>query len=162
MQNSSACLALASAALQLHWPQTAEPRFTRVCPVLAGGDLNTIISETTERHLVAAKEGWTKQGHTLAELMDLMKTVDPLQLHRRNGGPESANAQRFARRSHSALVHRSPLGNVRQTGNFLVRLRPLLGAYCTFRTHCRGFVRFSMEPTYHKRQTPRNNPHDAQ
>jgi dienelactone hydrolase len=56
---------------------TAEPRFTKVCPVLAGGDLNTIITQTTERHLVAAKEGWTKQGHTLAELMDLMKTVDP-------------------------------------------------------------------------------------
>ncbi len=56
---------------------TAEPRLTKVCPVLAGGDLNRILSETTERHILAAKQSWTNQGHSLQELVELMKTVDP-------------------------------------------------------------------------------------
>jgi acetyl esterase/lipase len=56
---------------------TAEPRFTRVCPVLAGGDLNAILRDSTETHLVTAKEHWLADGRTLQELIDLMKTIDP-------------------------------------------------------------------------------------
>ncbi len=56
---------------------TAEPRLTKICPVLAGGDLNKILSETQERHILAAKKTWTDEGHSLAELTELMKTVDP-------------------------------------------------------------------------------------
>jgi dienelactone hydrolase len=56
---------------------TAEPRLTKICPVLAGGDLNRILSETQERHILAAKQTWTDGGHSLQELVDLMKTIDP-------------------------------------------------------------------------------------
>ena len=56
---------------------TAEPRLTKICPVLAGGDLNRILEQTQERHIRAAKESWISSGHSLQELAELMKTVDP-------------------------------------------------------------------------------------
>jgi cephalosporin-C deacetylase-like acetyl esterase len=56
---------------------TAEPRFTKVCPVLAGGDLNAILKNSKESHLVTAKETWLAQGHTLEELLDLINKIDP-------------------------------------------------------------------------------------
>jgi dienelactone hydrolase len=56
---------------------TAEPRFTKVCPVLAGGDLSEILRDSKEDHLQAAKQRWLAEGHTLDELVDLMKTIDP-------------------------------------------------------------------------------------
>jgi cephalosporin-C deacetylase-like acetyl esterase len=55
----------------------AEPRFTKVCPVLAGGDIGEILRDTTEPHLVTAKNQWLAQGHSLDELLATMKTVDP-------------------------------------------------------------------------------------
>ena len=55
----------------------AEPRFARCCPVLAGGDLGRVLADSQERHLVEAKRRWTADGHTLPELLDLMKTIDP-------------------------------------------------------------------------------------
>jgi cephalosporin-C deacetylase-like acetyl esterase len=56
---------------------TAEPRFTKICPVLAGGDLNRVLSDSQEKHMVAARQNWLSGGHTLDELVNLMKTVDP-------------------------------------------------------------------------------------
>jgi len=55
----------------------AEPRFVKVCPVLAGGDLSIAIRDSQERHLVAMKDHWLAQGHSLDELSVLMKPVDP-------------------------------------------------------------------------------------
>jgi dienelactone hydrolase len=55
----------------------AEPRFVKVCPVLAGGDLSIAIRDSQERHLAAMKDHWLAQGHSLDELTDLMKPVDP-------------------------------------------------------------------------------------
>jgi dienelactone hydrolase len=55
----------------------AEPRFTKCCPVLAGGDLNRILCDSEEKHLVEARQRWLAGGHSLAELVDLMKSIDP-------------------------------------------------------------------------------------
>jgi cephalosporin-C deacetylase-like acetyl esterase len=55
----------------------AEPRFVKVCPVLAGGDLSIVMQNSQEKHLKAMHERWLSQGHSLDELSDLMKTVDP-------------------------------------------------------------------------------------
>ncbi len=56
----------------------AEPRFARCCPVLAGGDLGLILADSQEKHMVEAKRRWTAEGHSLPELLDLMKTIDPV------------------------------------------------------------------------------------
>ncbi|HTQ40144.1 MAG TPA: alpha/beta hydrolase family protein [Pirellulales bacterium] len=55
----------------------AEPRFVKVCPVLAGGDLSLVLRDSQEKHLAAAKQHWLAHGHSLDELTELMKTVDP-------------------------------------------------------------------------------------
>jgi cephalosporin-C deacetylase-like acetyl esterase len=54
-----------------------EPRFVKVCPVLAGGELSIAIRDSQEKDLVSMKQYWLSQGHSLDELKDLMKTVDP-------------------------------------------------------------------------------------
>jgi cephalosporin-C deacetylase-like acetyl esterase len=55
----------------------AEPRFVKVCPVLAGGDLSLVLRESQEKHLAAAKQRWMAEGHTFDELAELMKKIDP-------------------------------------------------------------------------------------
>jgi hypothetical protein len=55
----------------------AEPRFVKICPVLAGGELSIAIRDSQERHLAAMKDHWLAQGHSLDELTDLMKPIDP-------------------------------------------------------------------------------------
>jgi dienelactone hydrolase len=55
----------------------AEPRFVKVCPTLAGGDLGLILRDSQEHHLSAARERWLAQGHSIDELDNLMKTIDP-------------------------------------------------------------------------------------
>ncbi|HZZ27481.1 MAG TPA: alpha/beta hydrolase family protein [Pirellulales bacterium] len=55
----------------------AEPRFNKVCPVLAGGNLSVVLRDSQEKHLAAARQQWLAQGHSLDELTELMKTVDP-------------------------------------------------------------------------------------
>jgi hypothetical protein len=55
----------------------AEPRFTKCCPVLAGGDLGQVLRTSTERHLVDARRKWSAKGRSLDELDTLMKSVDP-------------------------------------------------------------------------------------
>lgn len=56
---------------------SAEPRFVKVCPILAGGDLSDILREAQERHLATARDSWQAKGHSLNELTALMNTVDP-------------------------------------------------------------------------------------
>jgi dienelactone hydrolase len=56
---------------------SAEPRFVKVCPALAGGDLGLILRDSPEHHLAAARERWLAQGHSIDELDNLMKTIDP-------------------------------------------------------------------------------------
>ena len=56
---------------------SAEPRFVKVCPVLAGGDMNSILRDSQEHHLAAAREKWLDGGHSVDELTALMKSVDP-------------------------------------------------------------------------------------
>jgi hypothetical protein len=55
----------------------AEPRFTKCCPVLAGGDMAKVLRTSTERHLADARKQWAAKGRSLDELDDLMKTIDP-------------------------------------------------------------------------------------
>src|SRR6185295_14959085 len=55
----------------------AEPRFTKVCPLLAGGDMASVLRDSQERHLVAARERWTGDGKSLDSLIEVMKTIDP-------------------------------------------------------------------------------------
>jgi dienelactone hydrolase len=56
---------------------SAEPRFVKICPVLAGGDLGLILRDSQEHHLSAARERWLAQGHSIDELDKLMKSIDP-------------------------------------------------------------------------------------
>ena len=56
---------------------SAEPRFTKVCPLLAGGDLDQILRDSNEKHILAARQRWLAEGHSLDELSALMKTIDP-------------------------------------------------------------------------------------
>lgn len=55
----------------------AEPRFTKCCPVLAGGDLAQVLRSAKERHLEEARRQWAAKGRSLDELDDYMKQVDP-------------------------------------------------------------------------------------
>ncbi len=56
---------------------TAEPRFHKICPVLAGGDIALVLWESTEPHAVDARRRWIAAGGTRESLLSLMKTVDP-------------------------------------------------------------------------------------
>jgi dienelactone hydrolase len=56
---------------------SAEPRFVKVCPVLAGGNLSLILRDAEERHIASARDGWQSQGHSLDELTALMNQIDP-------------------------------------------------------------------------------------
>ncbi len=55
----------------------AEPRFSKVCPLLAGGDLCAVMRDSQERHFVAARERWAADGKPLDGVLELIKTVDP-------------------------------------------------------------------------------------
>lgn len=55
----------------------AEPRLSKCCSLLAGGDLARVLRDTNERRIVEARRLWTSKGKTIDELIDLMKTVDP-------------------------------------------------------------------------------------
>ena len=55
----------------------AEPRFQKVCPVLAGGGVGKILWESNEPHMVQAREKWLAAGGTRESLLELMKTIDP-------------------------------------------------------------------------------------
>jgi cephalosporin-C deacetylase-like acetyl esterase len=55
----------------------AEPRFTKCCPVLAGGDMAKVLRSSKERHMAEARKQWAAKGRSLDELDDLMKLIDP-------------------------------------------------------------------------------------
>jgi dienelactone hydrolase len=55
----------------------AEPRFHKICPVLAGGDIALVLWESTEPHAVEARRRWIAAGGTRDSLLTLLKTVDP-------------------------------------------------------------------------------------
>ncbi|HEV2968703.1 MAG TPA: alpha/beta hydrolase family protein [Pirellulales bacterium] len=54
-----------------------EPRFHKICPVLAGGGIALVLWESTDPHAVDARQRWIAAGGTRDSLMELMKTVDP-------------------------------------------------------------------------------------
>ncbi len=55
----------------------AEPRFSKICPVLAGGGIAGVIFDSTEPHAVDARKRWLAAGGTRDSLVELLKTVDP-------------------------------------------------------------------------------------
>jgi cephalosporin-C deacetylase-like acetyl esterase len=55
---------------------TAEPRISKVCPILAGGDVGKIVWESDE--VSEAREHWIRQGGTRETLVEILKTVDPV------------------------------------------------------------------------------------
>jgi dienelactone hydrolase len=55
---------------------TAEPRFTKICPMLAGGDIARVTWES--RELARVRDHWTGQGKTKEQLFDLLKVIDPV------------------------------------------------------------------------------------
>lgn len=55
---------------------TAEPRFQRICLMLAGGDVAQVSWSSPE--LAGLREKWLAGGGTKEEFFDLLKTVDPV------------------------------------------------------------------------------------
>lgn len=55
---------------------TAEPRLSRICLVLAGGDMGQIAWESP--HLARVRERWLAEGGTRESLLELMRSVDPV------------------------------------------------------------------------------------
>jgi dienelactone hydrolase len=55
---------------------TAEPRFSKVCPMLAGGDIARVTWES--RELARLRDHWTNQGKTKEQLFELLKVIDPV------------------------------------------------------------------------------------
>ena len=54
-----------------------EPRFHKICPVLAGGNIALVLWESTDKHAIEARQHWLANGGTRDSLLELMKTVDP-------------------------------------------------------------------------------------
>ena len=55
---------------------TAEPRFQKVCLLLAGGDIGQVAWNAKE--LAALRKTWTARGGTQESLVELLKPVDPV------------------------------------------------------------------------------------
>jgi dienelactone hydrolase len=53
-----------------------EPRITKACLILAGGDMGEVAWQSTE--LTELRERWTAGGHTKQELFELLRPVDPV------------------------------------------------------------------------------------
>jgi dienelactone hydrolase len=53
-----------------------EPRFTKGCLLLAGGDMGEVAWQSTE--MTELREKWTAAGRTKEELFDVLKVVDPV------------------------------------------------------------------------------------
>ena len=54
-----------------------EPRFEKICPVLAGGGVGSILWDSTEPHVLAARQHWEAAGGSRQSLQDLMAKIDP-------------------------------------------------------------------------------------
>lgn len=57
-----------------------EPRFSRVCMMLAGGDLGTVSWDRPE--LSRIRDRWTAKGHTKEDFVKLLVQVDPVEYAR--------------------------------------------------------------------------------
>jgi dienelactone hydrolase len=55
---------------------TAEPRFAKVCPILAGGDISQIAWESPE--LARVRQKWIEKGETKESIVELLKSIDPV------------------------------------------------------------------------------------
>lgn len=55
----------------------AEPRFTKICPVLAGGCVGAVLWDSHEPHVVEARRRWEAAGGTRESLQSLIEKVDP-------------------------------------------------------------------------------------
>jgi dienelactone hydrolase len=55
----------------------AEPRFHKICPVLAGGGIAAMVWDSPQPHLIEARKKWLAAGKTRESLVTLMQTVDP-------------------------------------------------------------------------------------
>src|SRR5262249_40545845 len=55
---------------------TAEPRFKKICPMLAGGDVGQVAWDNPE--LVKLRRKWTDAGGTKDEFLTLWKSIDPV------------------------------------------------------------------------------------
>lgn len=55
---------------------TAEPRFTKVCPMLAGGDISQLAWESPE--LARVRQKWIESGETKESVLELLKSIDPV------------------------------------------------------------------------------------
>ncbi len=53
-----------------------EPRFSKVCLILAGGDMGEVAWKSTE--LAPLRKKWTEAGGTRETLCDVLKVVDPI------------------------------------------------------------------------------------
>lgn len=54
-----------------------EPRFAKICPALAGGGIGSILWDSTESHMLAARRHWEAAGGSRQGLTDLMAKIDP-------------------------------------------------------------------------------------
>jgi dienelactone hydrolase len=61
-----------------------EPRFTKACLILAGGDMGSVAWSSTE--LAPLRERWLALGRTKEELFDVLRPVDPVQYARPRAG----------------------------------------------------------------------------
>ena len=102
-----------------------EPRFSKVCLILAGGDMGEVAWTSTE--MAPLRKQWVESGGTKESLFAMLKVVDPVTYARPVAGPKDPDAQRPARRSHSAGVHRGLVARFRRAGNRLVGRRALHG-----------------------------------
>ncbi|MEX2186283.1 MAG: alpha/beta hydrolase family protein [Pirellulales bacterium] len=55
---------------------TLEPRFTKVCPMLAGGDIAQVAWESPE--LARVRREWERKGQSRDEIQKLLLTIDPV------------------------------------------------------------------------------------
>ena len=55
---------------------TAEPRFKKICPMLAGGDVGQVAWDNPQ--LARLRRKWTDGGGTKEELLTLWKSIDPV------------------------------------------------------------------------------------
>lgn len=53
-----------------------EPRFSKVCLLLAGGDMGEVAWTSTE--MAPLRKAWAAGGHTKEELFEILKVVDPV------------------------------------------------------------------------------------
>lgn len=53
-----------------------EPRFKKVCPILAGGDIARVSTSSPEAAVF--RERWQEQGGTMEELVEILKPIDPV------------------------------------------------------------------------------------